>query len=88
VFKRALAGAALMAVAVMSSSLGCRSAQRSGPDTRTEGTSMKAIHYLEIVSNDVDALCGLYERVHGFGASPRWCVRPVQIPALRHARTR
>ena len=24
-----------------------------------------AVHYLEIVSNDVDALTGLYERMHG-----------------------
>ena len=31
---------------------------------------MKAIHYLEIVSNDVDALCGLYERVHGLSFGP------------------
>lgn len=31
---------------------------------------MKAIHYLEIVSNDVDALCGLYERVHGLTFGP------------------
>lgn len=23
------------------------------------------VHYLEIVSNDVDALCALYERMHG-----------------------
>lgn len=69
-FKRAWAGAALMAVAVMSSSLGCRSAQLSGPDTRAEGTSMTAIHYMEIVSNDVDALCGLYERVHGLSFGP------------------
>jgi predicted enzyme related to lactoylglutathione lyase len=29
-----------------------------------------AVHYLEIVSNDVDALAGLYQRLHGlsFGA--------------------
>jgi hypothetical protein len=31
---------------------------------------MKAIHYLEIVSNDADALCGLYERVHGLSFGP------------------
>jgi predicted enzyme related to lactoylglutathione lyase len=30
-----------------------------------------AVHYLEIVSHDVDAVAGLYERVHGlaFGAA-------------------
>lgn len=69
-FKRASTGAALMAVGVMSMSLGCRSAQRPGTDTQTEGASMKAIHYLEIVSNDVDALCGLYERLHGLSFGP------------------
>lgn len=31
---------------------------------QTEGSEM-AIHYLEIVSNDVDALCAAYESVHG-----------------------
>ena len=31
---------------------------------------MKAIHYMEIVSNDADALCGLYERVHGLSFGP------------------
>lgn len=28
-----------------------------------------AVHYLEIVSNDVDTLTGLYERVHGLSLS-------------------
>ena len=27
------------------------------------------VHYLEIVSNDMDALCALYERVHGLSFS-------------------
>jgi predicted enzyme related to lactoylglutathione lyase len=29
-----------------------------------------AVHYLEIVSNDVDTLAGLYERVHGLSFGP------------------
>ena len=29
-----------------------------------------AVHYLEIVSNDVDALTGLYQRVHGLSFGP------------------
>lgn len=69
-FKRASPGVALLAVGVMSMPLGCRSAQRPGTGTQTEGASMKAIHYLEIVSNDVDALCGLYERLHGLSFGP------------------
>jgi predicted enzyme related to lactoylglutathione lyase len=28
------------------------------------------VHYLEIVSNDVDALTGLYQRVHGLSFGP------------------
>ena len=28
------------------------------------------VHYLEIVSNDVDALIGLYERMHGLSFGP------------------
>ena len=29
-----------------------------------------AVHYLEIVSNDVDTLIGLYERIHGLSFGP------------------
>lgn len=29
-----------------------------------------AVHYLEIVSNDVDGLTGLYQRMHGLSFSP------------------
>lgn len=29
-----------------------------------------AVHYLEIVSNDVDALVALYERIHGLSFGP------------------
>jgi predicted enzyme related to lactoylglutathione lyase len=29
-----------------------------------------AVHYLEIVSNDVDTLAGLYERMHGISFGP------------------
>ena len=39
-------------------------------DTKTEGNSKMAVHYLEIVSNDVDTLTGLYQRVHGLSFSP------------------
>ena len=64
VFTRRLAGAALLAV-LTSTSFGCRTAQRSEPVTHTEGSSKMGVHYLEIVSDDVDASCALYERVHG-----------------------
>jgi predicted enzyme related to lactoylglutathione lyase len=29
-----------------------------------------AVHYVEIVSNDVDTLTGLYERIHGLSFGP------------------
>src|SRR3954452_13296223 len=29
-----------------------------------------SVHYLEIVSNDVDALAGMYQRTHGFSFGP------------------
>jgi len=38
-----------------------------------------AAHYLEIVSNDVDALTGLYQRMHGLSFGP-------PDPDLGHAR--
>ena len=38
---------------------------------RHEGGEFKlAVHYLEIVSNDADALTGLYERMHGLSFGP------------------
>ena len=51
---------------------------RSGAGTRARTTPMKvseessnmSIHYLEIVTNDVDALCAAYERVHALSFGP------------------
>ena len=68
--KRRLPCAALMAVGFLSMSLGCRPAQRTEPDAKPEGSTRMSVHYLEIVSNDVDALAGLYERMHGLTFGP------------------
>jgi predicted enzyme related to lactoylglutathione lyase len=38
--------------------------------SKTEGDSKMASHYLEIVSNDVDTLTGLYQRMHGLSFGP------------------
>ena len=54
----------------MSIPLGCRSDQRSEADAKKEGDSKMAVHYLEIVSNDVDTLTGLYQRMHGLSFGP------------------
>jgi hypothetical protein len=35
-----------------------------------ERSSKMAVHYLEIVSNDVDTLTGLYQRMHGLSFGP------------------
>jgi predicted enzyme related to lactoylglutathione lyase len=78
VFTRPLASAALLAV-LTSSSFGCRPAQRSEPGTHTVESSKLGVHYLEIVSNDVDALCALYEHMHGLSFSQ-------PDPDLGHAR--
>jgi predicted enzyme related to lactoylglutathione lyase len=69
-FERGLPRAAVLAVGLMSMALGCRPAPRAEPDARTEGSPKLAVHYLEIVSNDVDALAGLYQRMHGLTFGP------------------
>ena len=69
-FKRGLPGPALMAMALMSISLGCRSAHRSSSDTKTEGNPKVAVHYVEIVSNDADTLTSLYQDMYGLSFGP------------------
>jgi predicted enzyme related to lactoylglutathione lyase len=39
-------------------------------DIKTEENSNMAVQYLEIVSNDVDTLIGLYQRIHGLSFGP------------------
>ena len=62
--------AALIAVGLMSISTGCRDAQRSESRAKKAVTTNMSIHYLEIVSEDVDALAAFYERVHGLAFGP------------------
>jgi predicted enzyme related to lactoylglutathione lyase len=54
-----------MAIGFMPTSLGCPAI-----GVEKERDSRMAVHYLEIVSNDVDALTGLYERVYGLSFGP------------------
>jgi len=72
---RSMIPAVLIAAGLLMSVHGCKAPTgdvRPGADTRSLTTSKKApaessnmnIHYLEIVTNDVDALCTAYERVH------------------------
>jgi predicted enzyme related to lactoylglutathione lyase len=39
-------------------------------DPKKEANFKMAVHYLEIVSNDVDTLTALYERMHGLSFGP------------------
>src|SRR5688500_1205977 len=45
-------------------------AAQAPPVTTKERSSNMAVHYLEIVSNDVDTLTGLYQRMHGLSFGP------------------
>lgn len=47
-----------------------RVCERSAADAYKGGNSKMAVHYLEIVSNDVDALAELYERMHDLSFAP------------------
>lgn len=55
----------LTAIGFISTSLGCPTF-----GVKKEKDSRMAVHYLEIVSNDVDTLTGLYQRVHGLSFGP------------------
>lgn len=79
--KRGLIPAALIATWLLVLCCGClspTSEARSGTDTKPQESLSKAppagsnmsMHYLEIVTNNVEELCAAYERVHGlsFGA--------------------
>ena len=45
-------------------------AAQAPPVITKERNSNMGLHYLEIVSNDVDTLTGLYERMHGLSFGP------------------
>lgn len=50
--------------------LGCRAPQRAEPEIGTAPGPRSTVHYLEIVTEDAEAVTALYERLHGlsFGA--------------------
>jgi uncharacterized protein len=70
VFTQGLLPSALMAIGLMSVSVGCRSDQRSESTAGEEMNSKRPALYLEIVCDDVDAVIALYERVHGLSFGP------------------
>lgn len=69
-FRQRFGSTALLAIALISIGFGCRSGAKPAAATMNEGDTDVRIHYLEIVSNDVDAVCRMYERVHGLSFGP------------------
>ncbi len=68
---RALLATALISIASTGSSLGCRPAPPPpAAAAKKEGERAMSIHYLELVTPDVDALVAQYERVHGLSFGP------------------
>ncbi len=79
--ERGLIPAALIATWLLVLFCGCQSTTgeaRPGADTKPEKSLSKArlegsnttIHYLEIVTNNVEDLCAAYERVHALSFGP------------------
>lgn len=64
-------GSTVVAIAALSMSPGCRTEQRTEARTAVKTANAKeAIHYLEIVTSDVDALAAMYEKMHGLSFGP------------------
>ena len=55
---------------VLLAAAGCAAVAQPASTTKTEEHSKMAVHYLEIVSNDADALASLYESMHGLSFGP------------------
>jgi predicted enzyme related to lactoylglutathione lyase len=64
--RRGLPGA-WIALAMIAMSLGC---QRGEAVAERAADSQASIHFLEIVTNDVDAVIEFYQRVHGLSFGP------------------
>jgi predicted enzyme related to lactoylglutathione lyase len=69
-FKREQVGFVLMAIGLMSMSLGCRSDWRAEVEAEEAEASDMSGYYLEIVSNDVDSLMALYQDLYGLSFGP------------------
>jgi uncharacterized protein len=70
VLRRLPAVLTLLAMGWTAISLGCQPAYHSERETKAEGNANMVVHYMEIVSNDVDTLIALYERMHGLSFGP------------------
>jgi len=61
----------LVAAGVVSSSTGCRTDEAPTSNTRSCPDHVMTVKYIEIVTNEVESTCALYERVHGVSFGPR-----------------
>jgi len=52
------------------SALGCQTMNTGALVARPQGDRVMGIHYLEIVTRDVDSACALYEELHGLSFGP------------------
>lgn len=70
-FKRGMPVAAVLATGLLSLSVGCHSTARSPSETKpADAHSKRTVHYVEIVSEDVDALVALYQSTQGISFGP------------------
>jgi predicted enzyme related to lactoylglutathione lyase len=66
-----MGGVLLLAAAGLAlSALGPQEVEPVVPTAPPHGDQMVAIHYLEIVTRDVDSACALYEALHGLSFGP------------------
>lgn len=66
-----IGGVLLLAAAGLAlSALGPQAVEPAAPAAQPHGEQMAAIHYLEIVTRDVDSACALYEELHGLSFGP------------------
>jgi len=69
--RRTIGGALLLAVAGSALlALGPQEIEPAAPAAQPHGDQMVGIHYLEIVTRNVDSACALYEALHGLSFGP------------------
>lgn len=67
----AIGGVLLSAAAGLAlSAVGCHAIGPAAPSAQPQRDQVMGIHYLEIVTRDVDSACSLYEELHGLSFGP------------------
>lgn len=70
--RRIAIGGVLLSAAAgwMLSAVGCHTIGPAAPSAQPQRDQAMGIHYLEIVTRDVDSACSLYEELHGLSFGP------------------